>query len=143
MVQRSIGRFLVAAAVAAGALVPAAAPAYAGSDCPWYAVCGDVYNRSGGHQIRIAGCWNDSYGTRYYADELPCNPEMELANGRDSDDYSGFEDTDAFRAYRGCVTKVVGTAPQGMTTTYDRRGLSSMWVKITDLQDVTVKSITC
>lgn len=114
-------------------------------DCPWYAVCGDVYNRSGGHQIRVSNHWCKS-GFQFEGDSLGCGSEMEVPNGRDADDYAGFGDTDAIRFYRGCVVSgydyVLG-APDLLFFTYDRRGRNSLWVKISDNEDYTITSITC
>jgi hypothetical protein len=119
--------------------------ANAPGDCPWYAVCGDVYNRSGGHQIRVSNHWCKP-GFQFEGDILGCASEIEVPNGRDADDYTGFGDTDAIRFYRGCSVSgyvyVVG-APDLIFFTYDRRGRNSLWVKITDIEDYTITSITC
>jgi hypothetical protein len=117
----------------------------ASASCPWYAMCGDLYNRSGGHQIRIANNWCVSGWTYETWGDWSCGAQMEVPNGRNSDQYSGFEDTDAFRAYKGCITEgYIYTAGGGNTWfKYDRRGKPSIWVKFTDIQDVTITRISC
>ncbi|HET9139870.1 hypothetical protein [Actinophytocola sp.] len=133
-------KIAVTMAVAVAGLSIPAQQASAGGFCV-EPLCGDVFNRSGNHAIRIAGCWHDGSIERWEGDELPCDPKMDLPNGQDSDDYSGFNDTDAFRAFRGCITSyaIGGGAIRGL----DRRGRSSLWIRFHNEQNVTITGITC
>lgn len=71
---------------------------------------------------------------------------MEVPNGRDADDYTGFADVDAVRFYRGCITEgyyMFFGSSQLFHFRHDRRGSSSLWWKIYDNQDFWITSITC
>lgn len=102
-------------------------------------LCGDVDNRSGGHQIKVAGCWpnNEPY---IYKDELGCSRTVEVANGHDGDEY--YWDIDGFRAYKGCTT--TWKAGDGVIHKELRKGLStSKWIKISNDVNVTITGISC
>ncbi|MDX3771213.1 MULTISPECIES: hypothetical protein [unclassified Streptomyces] len=102
-------------------------------------LCGDVDNRSGGHQIKVAGCWpnNEPY---IYKAELGCDRTVEVANGHDGDEY--YWDIDGFRAYGGCITY---WKKNGVNSHIDRTGLTngSVWIKISNDDNVVITSITC
>ncbi|MFF0227863.1 hypothetical protein [Streptomyces sp. NPDC004629] len=127
------------------------APASAGT-CTTQGCGGEVTNNSS-MPIRITNCWSDSYGASEEGDKLGCvksynvnywfayNSDVELPAHDESKWHFYYYDTDAFRAYRGCVTKYhYWGAP---TSTADRRGKASLWIKITNLDHVYIDSISC
>ncbi|MFD5570395.1 hypothetical protein [Streptomyces cadmiisoli] len=124
--------------VLAGSAVLIPAQTAAATDAcaePW---CGDVDNRSGGHDIMVAGCWpnNEPF---IYGDSLGCSRTVEVANGKDGDDT--YWDIDGFRAYKGCITS---WTKNGVTQSrLDRKGIGSLWVKISNDVNVVITGITC
>ncbi|MFB7114190.1 hypothetical protein [Streptomyces sp. NPDC056190] len=106
--------------------------------------------------IRIANdwCWGISYGWWHSGeDKLPCvtkpgtwsawHADVELPPGdwSSAKAHSYYYDTDAVRFYKGCVTKWHYWGQSVQTT--DRRGKSSLWLKLFDVDHVYIDSITC
>ncbi|MEV8206163.1 hypothetical protein AB0P40_12530 [Streptomyces sp. NPDC079189] len=137
--RKSLSRILPVLVIAGSAVFVPAQSAAATDFCV-EPLCGDVDNRSGGHQIMVAGCWpnNEPY---IYKDALGCDRTVEVANGHDGDEY--YWDIDGFRAYKGCITS---WKKDGVTQTpVDRRGISSgsVWIKISSDENVVITGITC
>ncbi|WP_343449058.1 hypothetical protein [Micromonospora oryzae] len=116
--------------------------------------CGGIVNNYGTSpwSIRVANNWCWSSQTTYVGDTLPCvtNPgssntyqaDFELPYNKTTGTYYFYYDTDAFRVYRGC--KVTYHLNSIGPLTNDRRSLTtSLWIKISSVDRVTIDSIAC
>ncbi|WP_405803811.1 hypothetical protein OG729_01825 [Streptomyces sp. NBC_00210] len=145
-----LAKLAVAAVVGASVVVGVPGTASAGT-CTTPG-CGGEIDNSSGMDVRIANnwCWGVWHSDTYYGDKLPCvdNPgswgsyraDVELPPGDKSRNHYYYYDTDSVRAYKGCVTMWSGW---GSGNTLDRRGKSSMWVKVYDWGHLNVFSIRC
>ncbi|MFF8405981.1 hypothetical protein ACF06P_30660 [Streptomyces sp. NPDC015684] len=147
-----LARLALVAALSAGASLVLPESAQAGT-CSTQGCGGEVSNNAR-MNIRIANnwCWPVSDGWWYSGkDTLPCvskpgtwsgwPADVELPPGDWSGNHSRYYDTDAVRFYRGCVTKWHYWGLSVQTT--DRRGKSSLWLKLFDTDHVYIDSISC
>jgi hypothetical protein len=137
------------AMVAAMLVTTLSAPASA-STCNTPGCGGVVTNHSTLLTILISNnwCWSDR--STDVEEHLPCAPnhnvsnsyraDFELPRGATSESYYYYYDTDAIRMYRGCRTMI---AEGPFTFVYDRTGLPSMWVKISNGERWSVVSEYC
>ncbi|MFI6920810.1 hypothetical protein ACIBIZ_12730 [Nonomuraea spiralis] len=147
------GAAVLASAAFAAIAVPAqAADASAvetAGTCDYSGCGGIVWNFGSSKYVTVANCWQAG-STTYYGEKPPCvtngyqssmrNAMWWLARGEATDDLPYYYDTDAFKVDAGCVMKYI---KDGYNYTRDRRGLSSMWEKISDSTSVRVDSYTC
>lgn len=151
--RKRIGSYVFAAIAACGIFLSVSVSPAAAGTCSTPG-CGGVVTNGASQSIAVANCWSGT-GTRNYSTNLPSSwcpngwsttkagAMMNLGRGDSTYGYSKYYDTDAFRVYAGC--RVVGNwgGASGSQFVFDRRGLSSMWVKITDWDNAYIRSITC
>lgn len=155
-ISACVGVMLVSVVVSMTSQSPAAA-----GTCDTQSCGGDVWNESG-MNVRIANnwCWGITYGINYFDNDgdgymtpscvtdhgswYGFPSDVELPPNRWSSDYAAYYDTDAFRAYKGCVTKGYYDIPgPNISFTFDRRGKVTMWRKVLDSDKIHITSITC
>lgn len=144
--KRRLMSFVVAGMSAIGLTIGAGAanPASAGTCGQPY--CGGVVTNNSSGLLFVANnwCWGDR--TRHWEDTLPCartwnayapNSYFLLGHPDTTVNYSNYYDTDAFRVNAGCRM----TVWDGSSTVHDNRGSGTpMWVKINDIQRITVQN---
>lgn len=151
-VRGRIAAYVVAIAATCGILLSVSVNPAAAGTCgtPW---CGGVVSNGASESIAVANCWGTA--SRYYSNNMPSDvcpngwsttkhgAMMNLGRGDATLSYSKYYDTDGFRVYAGC--RVIGNwgSASGSQFVFDRRGLSSMWVKITSADYAYIRNITC
>jgi hypothetical protein len=112
--------------------------------------CGGVVRNAASRELWVANCWQNG-PVMYEGADPPCvttasqysyNADFFVTQGHTSTDLGKYYyDVDAYQAVAGCVTH----GSQGSSTiAYDRRGKSSLWVKISSAtKDVVITSIAC
>jgi hypothetical protein len=151
MIKRMAKRLAMAGVltvVAGGFAATQAEPALA-STCPT-AGCGGVVRMAGAGELWVSNCWSGSAGT-YAGAQPPCvqivsqnkvNASWFVTKGHTSTQLGKYYyDVDSYQATGGCVTR---GQQSGSTFSYDRRGKSGLWIKISSAtKDVVVTSIAC
>ena len=112
--------------------------------------CGGVVRNAASRELWVTNCWQSGSLT-YEGASPPCvqvasqykyNAEWFVTQGHTSTDLGVYYyDVDAWQAVAGCVTR----GYQGpYSFQYDRRGKSSLWLKISSAtKDIVVTSIAC